>query len=420
MKFVFEFLFICLCLFACDPTGEASFDTLRIDDGPTQETEEIIVQPIEGETLNELSNESLEVIFIEREAIEKGLSVGKTKFVQEMNLQLRAFNISESYKQSTVPPAKKKDCEFVWKEDSVSDYDCQYLADQALISVFAKLQNTLDENPLDEEKFQNNRDDNEFWFENGTVNGFFNEAAAAVYSLDDIANCGQNTTVQADAYAAGVEEGRILMIDEINVILLGAGLGEYPDSVQQIDVCSANLAILEPSKSKASEKSATLPFCEGYEPTELSELEKFQNARKQFETGVSAGIETEFNLAAEKLFRIIPCNVSDPFAFSEEPLRLLPISRRVKFELNSDGLPEFVQWVCEQPFLVVELNGIAGVQDGKELLVDDDFMNHTEIFFWEDGNCDGVSQINEISRQFFFDFSKVQSVNLKNWKAARL
>ena len=147
--------------------------------------------------------------------------------------------------------------------------------------------------------------------------------------------------------------------------------------------------------------------------------------------GIRRGIESEHSLAEEKIFRVVPCNVSDPLVFdiAGDGVRLVPVhSSRANFDLFAVGVEQRTAWIQgDDALLVLDQNGNGSIDNGRELfgnfigksgydevatgfdklaLLDSDdngvIDRHDAAFgdlrLWQDVDSDGQSQPSELHR----------------------
>jgi len=391
-------------------------------------------------TINTIDPADLAVVQVQREAISLGLYLGKGALTDEVNLVLEDIGIPSRYTASTqsgtdyVPVAIGGSCPFPEPVGTPSgSVDCRTVSDRATVAAYARITSLKDNNPLDS-GFDNNRSENELWYGNGIETGVNNEALVAMRVIRQNGLCDQDIEPRESAFEAGVEAGRDLYIEKLNDRLAEVGIDiNYPDDNRQIDVCAADQALLIPAKSNAQAATdlyaADNPLCANYTPQTIDEIAARDDADVQYLEGLRRGIDTEHSLAEEKIFRVVPCNVSDPLVFDVEGdgIRLVSLGEsRADFDLFGVGETQRSTWIQgDDALLALDRDGNGQIDSGRELfgnfvgavgyhevktgfehlalldadqngLIDQNDAAYTQLQLWQDVDGDGQSQDSEL------------------------
>ncbi|OIP32960.1 MAG: hypothetical protein AUK47_19760 [Deltaproteobacteria bacterium CG2_30_63_29] len=395
-------------------------------------------------TIGNIPAQDLANIQVQRNAIDQGLLLGKGAIADEINLTLEDMGVPTRYVPSTdsgtdyvpVNVGAITSCPFLPVPSAPKGTtDCRTLADRATVAAYTRISDLEGDNPLGS-AFDSQRQDNEFWYEQGIITGFDNEAITAMRIVRQLELCDQDLEPRESAYEAGVEAGRQLYIERLNERFVEVGIDiNYPDDNRQIEVCAADQALLMPARSRALEaaeqRAADQPLCADYNPGTVDEVADLADAEGQYLEGIRRGIESEHSLAEEKIFRVVPCNVSDPLVFdiAGDGVRLVPVhSSRANFDLFAVGVEQRTAWIQgDDALLVLDQNGNGSIDNGRELfgnfigksgydevatgfdklaLLDSDdngvIDRHDAAFgdlrLWQDVDSDGQSQPSELHR----------------------
>ncbi|MDX9724464.1 MAG: hypothetical protein RBU37_27200, partial [Myxococcota bacterium] len=320
----------------------------------------------------------------EREAIKKGLDLGKQSLADEMNASLASYGISASYLPQTlgttgadgyVAPQSAGVCPFLEQEEPGEGLDCRAIADRASYGALSALPRVIQNNPLDE-TFNNERAQNEHWYNEGGLTGVSNESIISVRALDELGACERNTEPTTSAFEQGVEVGRELYIEKVNERFTELGMSmSYPDQVARIEVCQADLNFLAPAKNRAvesiDETISSRPLCEDYNARDADELALLRQVEDQYRSGLERGIIEEDSLASERIFRIVPCNVGDPLVLdvAGDGVKVLPLAQsEVQFDLFGNGELLKTAWIqADDALLALDKDGNGSIDNGREL-----------------------------------------------------
>lgn len=341
-------------------------------------------------TPSSLSPDELALIELKRDAIHRGLDLGKIALADELNLVLEDLNVANRYQPTIattdgevyIEPRTTTGgvCPFLepaTANSTGSRVDCRTVSDRAVVAAYASLTSLRDRNPL-ESSFDINREENEFWYQQGMMTGMDNEAAIAVETLRSLAACDDTPSPEQSAFDLGLQAGRQLYTEELNRRFAETGQSgqQYPDRIVRIDVCEADTTYLEPARSRATERVPSVtttdqPLCPDYQPATVDEINRLNEARNAYQEGVMRGIETEHRLAEEKIFRVVPCNVGDPLVLDlagDGVTIIAPWHSRATFDLFGNGSLMQVAWVGgDDAFLVLDRDQNGSIDSGREL-----------------------------------------------------
>lgn len=359
-----------------------------------------------------------------RGAIGIGLDLGKERYLETVSLALANLGVlndyegvvSDGFGDLAVEPEA---CPFAKYYDNgfqPSGASCQYLVDIAKVEVYSELSKALDNQPLpgqyqDSEHFE----EAVFWYEQGAISGVEEQRVLVRTDLKQRQICNKTPTPVESSYDKGIIVGRQLMAKKLNDWLSSKGhKADYPTMSQPIQVCNADQNLLLPSKQAAVNvievKAVETPLCGDYEPPTQEGILQYSQAKIDYEKGIKEGVDSEFALAAVKIFKVIPCNVSDPIVvdLDGDGLELLPIPRGVNFDLYGVGADQAVSWVApDDGLLVFDRNNNQKIDDGAELFgnltadYNDGFEHLAELDRHEfGGNLDGVLDSNDAAFQY--------------------
>jgi hypothetical protein len=393
-------------------TPETNYDYgLGADDAvlPVPGEETPVEVPAEGITIDDLTPDELATIDTFRTTIDFGLDVGRFHYLEEISLSLQMMGIHPDY-ESVVedqgfagleqPPEQ---CPFAKYYDNgfePSGFACDYLADIAKVQVYSELTNILGQYQLPTEiMLSPDFAEAEFWYEQGAVSGLEEERVKVRFDLGQKACCDVEPTPKESSYTKGVLVGRQLFALEFNKWLTANGyVADYPTMSSPIQVCNANVSMLNPAKSKAVQKvevqAKQVPLCDNYVPPNQEAMLQFGQAGIDYEKGIKKGVDDEFALASVKVFKVIPCNVSDPIVLDldGDGLELLPIHQGVNFDLYGTG-SQAIAWVApDDGLLALDANNNGIVDNGLELFgnVQQDFSDGYAHLRTLDTNGDGM------------------------------
>ncbi len=412
--------------------------------GTPEEPDEPDGDPDPPKGPGDLTESEFAAILRMRAAIEQGLGRGKEALTDALNRLFEEEGISFRYGGSRelgleyFEPAPEVECPFLHEREEVAeDHDCQALSDRAVVQAYAQLSNLKALHPLGEE-FDEGRTDNEFWYEEGMTTGIDNESHLAVHHLRESEVCDRAPTPQQEAFLVGVETGRQVFTEELNRMLDETGHTiRYPDEVDRLGVCEVDQAYFAPARRRSLDRVEEVaegdPLCEAFEPADPDQANDLQQMRSRYRQGIRQGTEREQSHAGEIMFREVPCTVVDPLVVDVrgDGVRLLPVTRGVRFDLFDLGEPVRTAWVGgDDALLALDADGNGTIDGGRELFtnlprervswqVPTGFDNlarwdrtgrggnadgvidtRDEVFsrlrLWQDGDGDGVSDPGEL------------------------
>ena len=380
-------------------------------------------------SLEDLTAEQLADIEILRENIFEGLDVGKDLYIQQVNLALEDLGLLDNYdfSEEGQPLPETSSCPFVEyynNEKPLSESSCEYLVDQARSEAYSKLAYTLQ---TSRENFDSDNSELDFWFEQGAISGL--EEGRVLVRIDIKAKqlCNQTPTAMESSMEKGFVVGRQHFINTMNNWLTTNGhKADYPVMSEPIEVCSADESLLMPVYDEAinsiSQAIESNPLCQDYVPVSTDEELMYAQAKTDFAQSLEEGIADEFSLAAVKIFKTVPCNVSDPLVVDVNrngKFDITEVQKGVNFSFTGTR-SQATSWVTEgDGFLFVDNNANGIVDNGSELFGTDtefdggfahlakydtdkngvvDFKDQvfSKLGVWVDMNQDGVSTKNEI------------------------
>jgi len=410
---------------------ETEEETPQQGSNPSDPEEEQVIEvdPTDDEvTLEDLTAEDFADIEILRDNIFSGLDVGKELYLTQVNLALEDLGIDSGYQilddEQDLPEVS--DCpyvEFYNNQVTPSGYGCEYLVDKARSDAYSKLYGTL---VAKREGYDPDLSEQDFWFEQGAVSGL--EEARVLVRVDLKAKqvCNQEPNPVKSSEEKGLVIGRQHFINSMNNWLTTNGYAsDYPVMSDPIEVCQANESLLDPVYDDAlnsiSQAMEDNPLCEDYTPMDGDDEIMFAQAQTDYSNALKIGIEDEFALAAVKIFKVVPCNVSDPL--------IVDVNKNGKFDVTTieNGVnfsftgtrSQATAWLSGDGFLFHDRNSNGIVDNGTELfgtdrsfdggfahlaIFDSDkngVINYKDdvyksLFVWVDTNMDGVSTKDEV------------------------
>tara|TARA_R110000851_G_scaffold33155_2_gene88326 strand:+ start:59 stop:1768 length:1710 start_codon:yes stop_codon:yes gene_type:complete len=384
---------------------------------------------------SELSEEDLEKIEVLRQVISAGLTKGQDAYIETLSLSLNEAGIQDDYEEEFDETFSGVQlfvttCPFV--ENLSNGYQptgaaCEMLINLAKVESYADLSNELDGIP---EHSGVSEDEAIFWYEQGMISGVEQRSVLARSDLISQIQCNPTPTPLESSYDKGLVIGMQLLAASFNDWLLQQGYSpDYPTMTNPIEVCNVNESLLLPARQQAlnssQEKADETPLCSDFDPPTQQLALDYAEAETEYEQGINDGINAEFNLAAVRIFKVIPCNVSDPIVIDMDGdgIELLPIYRGVNFDLYGTGHRHATAWVSPDDALLgfdSNLNGIIddglelfgtlnpGIENGYQQLAKldwdgDGYLGKSDPAFkdlviWNDKNIDGVSTKDELSK----------------------
>ena len=378
------------------------------DDELTEEKPDPELESVEKETVAEdvAEDEQLKINNL-RTAIYAGLDIGRYVYLEEVSLRLQNLGIFINYEDSFAPQwtmLESEDCPFIKYYDNKPTVDellCEYLLDAAKAEVYSELIDILDSLPMPAEIEEQYMEEALFWFEQGAISGIEENRVMIRndFKLNNVCNQAQAPTVAESAYDKGVIEGRQHFINHFNTWLDKNGyIPDYPAMSQPIEVCNADVSMLDPARKDALKSISSAleenPLCEDFEPTTLEMQAQYAQANIDYSNALKAGVENEFALAAVKVFKVIPCNVSDPLIIDLDGdgfFDITPIEKGVNFDLHSEGRKQAIAWLGVDGFLFHDRNKNGIVDSGLEFFGNMlEFADGFEHMAFYDDNQDGI------------------------------
>ena len=382
------------------------------------EEEEIIVEEeiIEDETnlddleeevsLEDLDTDSLAEIDLLRTAIFSGIDVGNDQYLETVSLALSELEITPTYGAVDIDGWEVLDqpvssCPFVEFYDNgfePTGYACEYLVDQARSEAYSKLSAKLASQPLPTDVATSELIDEEearFWIEQGAISGIEEKRVLVQLDIKAKGLCNKTPTPSQSSGEKGLVLGRKLMVSSLNNWLATNGhTADYPVMSNPIEVCNMNATVLNPAEQDAL-KSITKfmedePLCANFEATNSEDDILYGQAQTDYSNALKVGVKDEFALASVKIFKVVPCNVSDPLVLDldRDGIELLPVHKGVNFDLWSTGNANAVAWTqADDGFLALDRNSNGMIDNGTEL-----FGNINK------GHADGFAQLSELDR----------------------
>ena len=356
-----------------DPSEPVEADPVEEQPKDEETTE---VELIEDEvTLDDLTAEDLAEIEILRENIFGGLGVGKDLYLAQVSLALEDLGIDGGYQitdeSQNLPEVS--DCpyvEFYNNQAVMSGFACEYLVDKARSEAYSKLYGTL---KASRENYNPELSEQDFWFEQGAVSGL--EEARVLVRVDLKAKklCNVNPSPIKSSQEKGQVVGREHFINSMNNWLTINGYtADYPVMSDPIEVCQANESLLDPvfneAMSTISQAMEQNPLCDDYIPTSNDDEIMFAQAQTDYSNALQEGVADEFALAAVKIFKVIPCNVSDPIVVdlnNNGRFDITSVENGVNFSMFGKRTTA-VSWLSGDGFLFIDKNSNGIADDGTE------------------------------------------------------
>jgi hypothetical protein len=296
--------------------------------------------------------------------------------------------------------------------------------DKARSDAYSKLYGTLVAN---REGYDPDLSEQDFWFEQGAVSGLEEARVLVRVDLKVKQLCNQEPNPVKSSEEKGLVIGRQHFINSMNNWLSTNGYAsDYPVMSDPIEVCQANESLLDPVYDDAlnsiSQAMQDNPLCEDYTPMDGDDEIMFAQAQTDYSNALKVGIEDEFALAAVKIFKVVPCNVSDPL--------IIDVNKNGKFDITTieNGVnfsftgtrSQATAWLSGDGFLFHDRNSNGVVDNGTELfgtdrsfdggfahlahfdsdkngLIDHKDDVYKSLFVWVDTNMDGVSTKDEVT-----------------------
>jgi hypothetical protein len=388
---------------------------------PEETTEETTTTELEGEvTMDDLTAQELADIEILRDNIFEGLDVGKGLYIQQVSLALEdlgLFDGSVDLGNVDVVLPEVSSCPFVEyynNEKPLSEASCEYLVDQARSDAYSKLASALQTNRAN---FNSELSELDFWYEQGAISGLEEARVIIQVQLKTEQLCNKTPTSKESSYEKGLVTGRQHFTNTMNNWLATNGhKADYPVMSEPIEVCSANASVLDPVYDDAintiSQAMVQNPLCSDYEPTNTDDTLRYGQAQADFTKAFEQGVDDEFALAAVKIFKVVPCNVSDPIIIDlngNGQFDVTPIYAGVNFKITGNR-PQAMSWVSGDGFLFYDANKNGIADNGLELLgTDTDSKSGFDQLSWFDTNKDKVFDSKDKQFSSFFVWNDMNS-----------
>lgn len=395
---------------------------------PTEE-ETTEVDPVEDEvTLDDLTAEEFAEIEILRDNIFGGLNVGKELYLAQVSLALEDFGVDGGYQilDDSQDLPEVSDCpyvEFYNNQAVMTGFACEYLVDKARSDAYSKLYGTLVAN---REGYDPDLSEQNFWFEQGAVSGL--EEARVLVRVDLKAKqlCNKNPSPVKSSEEKGQIIGRQHFINSMNNWLTTNGYAaDYPVMSDPIEVCQASESMLDPVFNEAmntiSQAMEQNPLCDDYTPTSSDDEIMFAQAQTDYGNALQVGIADEFALAAVKIFKVVPCNVSDPVVIdlnNNGRFDITAVENGVNFSMFGHRKTA-TGWLSGDGFLFFDENNNGIADNGTEFfgtsseyksgfshmktmdvnrdnIIDKRDATYNRLFVWSDMNFDGVCTEGEV------------------------
>ena len=422
----------------------------EIEEEVVEPEEEVIEEEVEEEIIEEVDEEEQAKIDSLRSAIFAGLDIGRYVYLEEVSLQLQNMGIITNYEESFVPEwamMESEDCPFAKYYDNEPDVNyaaCEYMLDAAKADVYAELVDLLDSLPMPSDIEEQYMEEAMFWMEQGAISGIEENRVMIRNDLKINNICNQVPTAVESSFDKGIVEGRQHFINHFNTWLDKNGyIPDYPAMSQPIEVCNADVSMLDPARkdalksiSKAMEEN---PLCEDYVPNTMEAQAQYAQAQIDYSEALKQGIENEFALAAVQVFKVIPCNVSDPLIIDlngNGMFDITSIENGVNFDLHTPGRKQAMAWTNGDGFLFLDRNGNGIADSGLEFFGnqteyrdgfehigiydsnEDNFLSNKDekynsIFIWNDFDMDGVCTANEVASLEEFGISAISIKGIK-------
>ena len=396
---------------------------------PSDSTE---VERAEDEvTLDDLTADEFANIEILRENIFQGLDVGRDLYITQVGLALEDLGLANGYQVLDDGPTELPEvssCPYVefyenQNQEQVSGFACEYLVNKARSEAYSKLYAVL---ASSREGFDTDLSEQDFWYEQGAISGL--EEARVHVRVDIKAKqlCNQNPTPVKSSEEKGLIVGRQHFINSMNNWLATNGYtADYPVMSDPIEVCQASESMLDPvfndamnSISQAMEQN---PLCPDYSPVDSNDEIMYTQAQIDYSNALQVGVQDEFAMAAVKIFKVVPCNVSDPIIIdlnNNGRFDITTVERGVNFSMFGQRKVA-TSWLSGDGFLFQDKNNNGVADDGTEFfgtspkysggfehlgtmdtngdgvvsVKDKDYHN---LYVWSDINYDGVSTTEEV------------------------
>ena len=427
-----------------DPGTETNPGETEIVEEEEIDEEELGDAPI---ALDDLEVDEINKIDVLRTTIFAGLDVGGSHYLETVSIALQELDLVTDYESNVadgweILGSEVESCPFVKYYDEqlppTNELECEYLVNElAKYEAYSKLTSKLDSSPPPMEALSSSlveAEEVEFWYEMGAISGIEERRVLVGLDLKIKGLCDQVQTAVSSSYDKGLIVGRELMVKSMNSWLATQGhKADYPVMSEPVEVCNSNATVLEPAHEQAITSILAAmqdePLCDfDYSPPSPEAANQWEMAKSDYQVGMKQGIEDEFSLAAVKVFKVVPCNVSDPIVMDldGDGIELLPIYKGVNFDLWASGREQAMAWpTADDGFLVLDRNGNGIIDNGTELFgnIDQDYADgfahlseldkrenggngdgmltsadaaFSQLFVWKDANLDAKTDRGEL------------------------
>ena len=368
-----------------------------------------IVDPTQPITEDDLSIEEQQKIDVLRVAIDSGLEIGKKGYIETLSVSLQSAGVADDYEGQLNEDFSGVDLEvescpfvkYMTNGFQPTGYACDFLADLAKVEAYADLTSALGDEPLAQDILDGDHADEAiFWYEQGAISGIEQHRVLVRSDLKAQLICNTEPTPHESSYDKGLVVGMQSLAESFNNWLDAQGhTADYPTMSNPIIVCNINASLLDPAKQEAINKvpatRADNPLCDDYQPPTQQLALDYAQADVEYEQGIKAGINAEFALAAVRIFKQVPCNVSDPLVLDldGDGIEVSPIHQGVNFDLYAVGTAQAAAWPSpDDGFLAMDRNGNGAIDNGTELFgnVDVTYAHGFEHLATLDDNGDGL------------------------------
>jgi len=389
-------------------------------------------------SLEDLTAEDLAQIESLRNSIFEGLDVGKGLYIQEVGLALQEMDLVDNYdflgeEDQELPEVSE--CpyvEFYANTQQVSQSGCEYLVDLARSEAYSKLYGAL---VSKRENFDSESSEDDFWFEQGAVSGLEESRVRVRMDIKAKQICNVAPTPVESSVEKGNIVGRQHFANTMNNWLSTNGYAaDYPVMSDPIEVCQADQSMLNPiydeTMSTISQAMELNPLCPDYQPVDGDDEIMYGQAQTDYANALEQGAADEFALAAVKVFKVIPCNVSDPIIIDlngNGVFDITPVERGVNFSMTGNRQAA-TSWVRGDGFLFSDTNGNGIVDDGTEFFgttgasafgqlkafdtngdnqITSTDAGYKKLFVWVDMDYNGLSTTSEVYTLSHFNINTI-------------
>jgi hypothetical protein len=428
-----------------EPTGTTVTPTET--DDPVEEGNEATTDPgeetnteeeVEEETTNlddevsleDLTTQDLADIEILRESIFEGLEVGRDLYLNQVGLALQDLGLVDNYQflfddeQAMAEVSTCPYAEFYGNPQETNQFACEFLVDQARSDAYSKLYAALVTN---REGFDTDSSEQDFWYEQGAISGLEESRVRIRMDMKTKQICNKEPTVVQSSVEKGLIVGRQHFADTMNNWLTTNGYtGDYPVMSAPVEVCQADVSMLDPvldeTLNSISQALEANPLCPDYSPLNGDDELQYAQAQSDYSASLAMGANDEFALAAVKIFKVVPCNVSDPIIVdlnNNGRFDITTVERGVNFSMLGKRKTA-TSWLSGDGFLFYDQNRNGIADDGTEFfgtsteyksgfahlsimdtdgdgtvsIKDKDFQS---LYIWSDTNYDGISTKGEVT-----------------------